>query len=220
MMATPWRLATVEQRAGRRPALLVGDSWVDLQAATRDRGGPATDGTPLDLNAMLRTWDTWLPWLNGLAASVESEGPGAAERLEPDPATLRLPFTPRQIYAAGANYYDHALEMGNKRPDKSAQEPYLFFKNLSSVIGPGEPIVLPPEVTQPDWEAELAAVIGRTARRVSADRALECVAGYTISPGRWTGCWPRAGRRSRRWAPGSCRPSSSPTRSAWRSSSG
>src|SRR5437763_983957 len=104
----------------------------------------------------------------------------AAQRPGPDPASLRLPFLPRQIYAAGANYYDHAVEMGGQRPDKSAQKPYAFFKNVSSVIGPGEPIALPPEVTQPDWEAELAAVIGRKGRRVSADRALDYVAAYSI----------------------------------------
>jgi 2,4-diketo-3-deoxy-L-fuconate hydrolase len=180
-MANPWKLATVEQRGARRPVLLVGDAWVDLGAATAERGGPRTDGAPLSLQAIVAAWDTWLPWLRDTAANVESQGPRPAERLDADPATLRLPFMPRQIYAAGANYYDHAMEMsGGQRPDKSAQEPYFFFKNLSSVIGPGEPIALPAEVTQPDWEAELAAVIGRTARRVSADRALDHVAAYTI----------------------------------------
>ena len=96
-------------------------------------------------------------------------------------ASTPAPRTANGKKDAGANYYDHAMEMsGGQRPDKSAQEPYFFFKNLSSVIGPGESIALPPEVTQPDWEAELAAVIGRTARRVSADRALDHVAAYTI----------------------------------------
>ncbi|HZU07909.1 MAG TPA: fumarylacetoacetate hydrolase family protein [Chloroflexota bacterium] len=179
-MATLFRLATVEQRGARRAALLVDDTWVDIATAAQARGGPAIGPAGLDLLGILQGWDTWLPWLRELADRVSAEAPASAERLDPDPATLRLPFMPRQIYAAGANYYDHAVEMGGQRPDKSKQEPYFFYKNLSSVIGPNEPIVIPPEVTQPDWEAELAAVIGRPARRVSADRALDYVAGYTI----------------------------------------
>ena len=178
-MATPFRLATVEQRGARRAALLVEDTWVDIAAAAQARGGPAVEGQ-LDLRAIVQAWDTWLPWLRDLAGSVGGQAPSAAERLDANPATLRLPFMPRQVYAAGANYYDHAFEMNGQRPDKTKQQPYHFFKNLSCVIGPNEPICLAPESTQTDWEAELAAVIGRTARRVSADRALDHVAGYAI----------------------------------------
>jgi 2,4-diketo-3-deoxy-L-fuconate hydrolase len=179
-MATPFRLATVEQRGARRAALLVDDTWVDLAAAAQARGGPAFEGR-LDLRGILAAWDTWLPWLRNLADSVSTQAPAAAERLDADPATLRVPFEPRQIYAAGANYYDHAAEMsGGTRPDKSQQRPYHFFKNVSSIIGPNEPIRLPPEVKQADWEAELVAVIGRTGRRVPAARALEYVAAYSI----------------------------------------
>ena len=179
-MATEFKLATVEQRGGRRAALLVDDTWVDIAAAAQARGGLARGPAALDLLGMVRQWDTWLPWLRDLANTVGSRAPAGEERLDPDPATLRLPLMPRQIYAAGANYYDHAVEMGGQRPDKSQQQPYFFYKNLSSVIGPNEPICIPPEVKQTDWEAELAAVIGRSARRVSADRALDYVAAYTI----------------------------------------
>jgi 2,4-didehydro-3-deoxy-L-rhamnonate hydrolase len=179
-MATPFRLATVEQRGAQRPALLVDDTWVDLAAAASARGGPRVEGR-LDLRAVLDAWDTWLPWLRTLADDVSRQAPSDAERLQADPASLRLPFLPRQIYAAGANYYDHAAEMsGGQRPDKTQQQPYHFFKNLSCVIGPNETIHLPPEVTQADWEAELAAVVGRTARRASAAQGLDCIAAYSI----------------------------------------
>ena len=70
--------------------------------------------------------------------------------------------------------------MGNERPDKTKQQPYHFFKNLSCVIGPNEPVKIAPESTQTDWEAELAAVIGRTVRRVQAADALPAVAAYCI----------------------------------------
>ena len=179
-MATLFKLATVEQRGGQRAALLVDDTWVDLAAAAQARGGPAVEGQ-LNLLGIVQAWDAWLPWLRTLADDVSGKAPSDAERLQPDMASLRAPFPPRQIYAAGANYYDHAAEMaGGKRPDKSKQRPYHFFKNLSCVIGPNETICMPPEVKQTDWEAELAAVIGRTVRRASADRALDCVAAYTI----------------------------------------
>jgi 2-keto-4-pentenoate hydratase/2-oxohepta-3-ene-1,7-dioic acid hydratase in catechol pathway len=177
-MATPFRLATVERQGTQRPALLVDDTWVDIAAAAA-RGGPAQPAGGLDLLAIVRDWDTWLPWLRDLAERAPG-GLSDAERLPADMASLRLPFMPRQIYAAGANYYGHAVEMGAKRPVKSEQEPFLFLKNLSSVIGPNEQVRIPPAVTQTDWEAELVAVIGRTAENVSIDDALNYVAAYTI----------------------------------------
>jgi 2-keto-4-pentenoate hydratase/2-oxohepta-3-ene-1,7-dioic acid hydratase in catechol pathway len=59
--------------------------------------------------------------------------------------------------------------------------PFFFVKTVSSVTGPFDPILLPRDAQQPDWELELAVVIGRRARHVSRDRALEYVAGYTIA---------------------------------------
>jgi 2-keto-4-pentenoate hydratase/2-oxohepta-3-ene-1,7-dioic acid hydratase in catechol pathway len=179
-MSPPFKLASVEQQGAQRAALIVEDQWVDLAAALRGReGAPAASGEP-DLLAMLRDWAAWRPWLGELAVLVASQGPRYDERLSPDPATLRLPFMPHQVWLAAANYYGHVTDMGGERPDKSKQQPLFLYKPLSSVIGPNDPIVAPPEVTQLDWEAEIAVVIGRTARRVGVDRALDYVAGYTI----------------------------------------
>src|SRR5439155_1089160 len=75
----------------------------------------------------------------------------------------------------GLNYRDHAEESGQPIPD----EPVLFAKFANSVTGPGETIVVPPAVEQPDYEAELGVMIGRDAHRVSERTALEHVAGYT-----------------------------------------
>jgi 2-keto-4-pentenoate hydratase/2-oxohepta-3-ene-1,7-dioic acid hydratase in catechol pathway len=79
-----------------------------------------------------------------------------------------------KIICVGLNYLDHIREGGFEAP----AEPLLFGKFANAVIGPGEPIVLPPEATQVDSEAELAVEIGRRGRRVSVDDALELVAGY------------------------------------------
>jgi 2-keto-4-pentenoate hydratase/2-oxohepta-3-ene-1,7-dioic acid hydratase in catechol pathway len=81
------------------------------------------------------------------------------------------------IWAVGLNYRDHAAEAGLAPP----VAPTLFAKAPNSVIRPDEPIVIPPHVAQPDYEGELAVVIGRTARDVAHADALDYVAGLTIA---------------------------------------
>jgi len=82
---------------------------------------------------------------------------------------------PGKVIGIGLNYRDHAAESGKPIPTA----PILFPKFANSVIGPGEAIVVPPETREPDYEAELGVVIGRTAYRVSQAEALSYVAGYT-----------------------------------------
>jgi 2-keto-4-pentenoate hydratase/2-oxohepta-3-ene-1,7-dioic acid hydratase in catechol pathway len=90
---------------------------------------------------------------------------------------MRSPVpTPRVVWGVGLNYREHASETGRPPPEF----PTLFMKSPSAVIGDGEPIAIPPHVTQPDYEGELAVVIGRRARDVSAADALSVVAGVTI----------------------------------------
>ena len=103
-------------------------------------------------------------------------------RFEPLKETIPLksvkllsPCVPSKIVALGLNYRDHAVELGLPLPE----EPLLFLKPPSAVIGPGETILLPPESKRVDYEAELAVVIGRKARRVSPEEALDYVLGYT-----------------------------------------
>jgi 2-keto-4-pentenoate hydratase/2-oxohepta-3-ene-1,7-dioic acid hydratase in catechol pathway len=79
-----------------------------------------------------------------------------------------------KILCTGLNYLSHIVETGREPP----AEPLLFGKFTNTVIGPGEAIVIPPEATHVDSEAELAVEIGRTGRRIPEDDALEFVAGY------------------------------------------
>ena len=81
---------------------------------------------------------------------------------------------PGKIVCVGLNYKDHAEEQGVELP----AAPLLFAKFTTSLIGPGAAIVIPPLVTQCDYEAELGVVIGATVRNVSRENALEAVAGY------------------------------------------
>ncbi len=82
---------------------------------------------------------------------------------------------PGKVVCIGMNYRDHAREIGLGLPNA----PTIFSKFSSCVIAPGEPVVMPADSTQVDYEAELAVVMGRRATRVAADRAYEYVLGYT-----------------------------------------
>ncbi|MFT3789965.1 MAG: fumarylacetoacetate hydrolase family protein [Rudaea sp.] len=81
-----------------------------------------------------------------------------------------------KIVCVGLNYVDHARETGQAPP----REPILFLKATSAIVGPNDDIVLPPDAQKGDWEVELGVVIGKEARYVPLDRALEHVAGYCI----------------------------------------
>lgn len=82
---------------------------------------------------------------------------------------------PGKLICIGLNYRDHAKESKMTLPEK----PVVFSKFSSAVIAPGEPVVIPGASQQIDYEAELAVVIGRRAKQVSADRAYDYVLGYT-----------------------------------------
>ena len=96
---------------------------------------------------------------------------------------------PGTIYCAGANYSDHVAEMAKAQnmpppvdPRTLGLKPWFFIKPpRACVVGPGARVARPPGSQKVDWEAELVAVIGKAARNVSVEKALECVAGYTIA---------------------------------------
>jgi len=101
-------------------------------------------------------------------------------------ASLRRPLSdvvllapvprPGKILGVGRNYGDHAKEVGGPVQEK----PRIFLKPSSSVAAPGHAVRIPAAVTKPDWEAELAVVIGRPAFEVTEAEALSYVAGYTV----------------------------------------
>jgi 2,4-didehydro-3-deoxy-L-rhamnonate hydrolase len=84
---------------------------------------------------------------------------------------------PGKIVCVGLNYRDHAEEQGVELP----AEPLLFAKWQTALIGPGDPIVIPPLVERCDYEAELGVVIGARVSRVSRENALEAVRGYVCA---------------------------------------
>lgn len=103
--------------------------------------------------------------------------PGAPEEIPLAEVELLPLVRPSKIVCVGLNYHDHAQEMGKPVPE----EPILFLKPPSSVIGAGDAIVLPACSERVDYEAELAIVMGRTARFVSEDDAPRHIFGFTCA---------------------------------------
>jgi 2-keto-4-pentenoate hydratase/2-oxohepta-3-ene-1,7-dioic acid hydratase in catechol pathway len=93
-------------------------------------------------------------------------------------ADVRLipPCEPGKIVCVGRNYVEHARELGNEVP----KVPLIFMKPSSSIIANGATIVLPPQSTQVEHEAELVAVIGKRGRHITAENAKKHILGYTI----------------------------------------
>ncbi|AWK09587.1 2-hydroxyhepta-2,4-diene-1,7-dioate isomerase [Streptomyces spongiicola] len=116
--------------------------------------------------------------LEVLAADpLRSAAEPTGRRLPLDDVRLLAPVTPGKIVAVGRNYADHIAELSLDTPTA----PRLFFKPPSAVVGPGEAIRYPAQSREVHYEAELAVVIGRTARGITAEQALEYVFGYTCA---------------------------------------
>jgi 2-keto-4-pentenoate hydratase/2-oxohepta-3-ene-1,7-dioic acid hydratase in catechol pathway len=156
------RLLTYKDRNGvPLPGVLIQDNVIALQGA----------GFP-DLLSVLA---------GGAEATAKIENwiyePPAEAKLPIGTVTLLAPIPrPPKFICVGLNYRDHAIESGLPIPEI----PVIFSKFSNTVIGPGAPIVLPKNSTKPDYEAELAFVIGKPGRHIPAEKWSEHVAGYTI----------------------------------------
>jgi len=140
-----------------------------------------------------------LAWIersaNGDMAALNAVLARSAEELfEFEEVRLEAPIrNPEKMIFVGLNYYDHAAESNMAVP----QVPVLFPKYANSIVGPEDDVIIPREVSQCDYEVELAVVIGKRAKRVSPEEAMDCVFGYTVvndvsardiqlSEGQWT----------------------------------
>ncbi len=102
---------------------------------------------------------------------------GSGQAFALDQVTFLPPVSPGTVVGLALNFADHATELALDQPE----EPTLFFKPVSSLIGHLAPIHYPPGAAFVHYEAELAVVIGKSARRISAGHALDVVAGYTVA---------------------------------------
>ena len=136
----------------------------------------------LDAQGVLRDLSQVVDDIAGNALTNESLD--HLRTLDPD-ALLKVDGTPRlgapvgrigKIICVGLNYADHAAESGQPVP----QQPVIFMKATSAVVGAFDDVVIPPGSEKADWEVELGVVIGDTARNVPREDALDHVAGYLI----------------------------------------
>src|SRR6185312_11803903 len=162
-------------------ALLIDEQLYDL-AALRGAGIKIGDGWSEDgASALLAGWKRHAPELkSGMAEAEKFVRAGKLKALNRATIKVLAPFRPERIFCAASNFIEHANEMGTVLAAKAESKPYMFLKLRNTVIGPGDEILMPPETSQLDWEIELAAVIGAPGRRISAERALEHVAAYSI----------------------------------------
>lgn len=176
-----YAIASFRGSDGPHPALVL-DGQIFPLAGLRQRCAPGpTLGPEASVAAMLGNWSGETGALDALAAvAAQRLAAGTLDMTGVDAATLAAPFRPARIFCAASNYIEHANEMGTVLAAKAQSRPYMFLKTFSSVIGPEETVIIPPETQQADWEVELAAVIGRRARRISPEQALDHVAGYTV----------------------------------------
>jgi 2-keto-4-pentenoate hydratase/2-oxohepta-3-ene-1,7-dioic acid hydratase in catechol pathway len=111
---------------------------------------------------------------------IEGDIFGEYRRLEAEipleSVKLLAPSQPSKIVCIGRNYSEHAKELGNEVP----QVPLIFMKPPSSIINPGDTIILPPQSKQVEHEAELVAVIGKRGRNIPPEQAKDHILGYTI----------------------------------------
>jgi 2-keto-4-pentenoate hydratase/2-oxohepta-3-ene-1,7-dioic acid hydratase in catechol pathway len=157
------RLATIQTGAGPRAAVLHGEDYVDLHASD-----PAL---PASVRALLEAGP------EALRAAALAPGLTKVVAYRADQVQLLAPIPdPHKIVCLGLNYRDHAAEGGAPVP----KEPILFSKYATALIGPGQPIVLPPVSKEVDFEAELVIVIGKRGRNLTPALAPGFVAGYTI----------------------------------------
>ena len=229
------------------PAMVVGEDVYAIADLGLEGGGGSR--LPTARLSMIDVFDLW--------SEILSELHRATERLDKIPSVRRdslatlPPMMPRQIVCAGANYRKHVVDIlidhpgSGSDPSWSLEErrrraerimdhraakgqPFAFIKAQSAVLSPYADLTLPADSVEMDWELELGVVIGKPARRISRERAMDYVAGYVVSndisardhisrpdfpnlvsipP------LPSSARAFCPWVPPSCRQSSSPIRS-------
>lgn len=190
------KLVSYESKKQLRVGVVEGEFLVDVEIAldliakrrsansklnaavrtVRKAGAP-----PRDLIELLGRGPRYRESLSAITQSL-AEDPGSTKSprglfVALASARLRAPITrPSKITCVGLNYADHAREQGTEPPSS----PIFFLKSVNTICGPGDPVRLPADSIQVDYEAEFAVVIGRGGRNIPEEKAYEHVAGYLI----------------------------------------
>jgi len=146
---------------------------VNLGEASRSAGEPA----PADLLELIRVWPEERNRLQGLVGSAPAHARLRREDVSLAPPVLR----PGKLLCLAGNYRAHIVESGfDAVTEQDVITPQMFLKPATCLIGDGGEVTLSAANVRVGWEAELAVVIGRTARRVGPEAAMDHVFGYTI----------------------------------------
>lgn len=188
------RLVTYQHEGQTRTGALLGESVVDLNRAYRAALRHLGNANELAV-ADLRLPIDMVSLLNGGEASLSAAGRAVAfvqERLAADDTTLGSQgvlyalehvvllapvLRPGKLVCLGLNYREHAAESGMAVPEY----PVLFHKVAASLVGQGQPIIIPRVSDKIDYEAELAVIIGKRGKHIAEDDALSYVAGYAAA---------------------------------------
>ena len=187
MNGTPFKLGTFAKNGGGSfAAIVLGNDAFDLAAAAAAaRKGSLSSAASID--GLLQNWDANFPVLQEIAAFIQKQGSSGATKL----ASLRpLPpvARPGKMFYAAQNFQEHVDEMiragmtpagGPKfTGEKATSHPYLFLKAPSTLAGAYDDIEIPRGMKKIDWEAEIALAIGKRGKHITAERALDHVAGF------------------------------------------
>jgi 2-keto-4-pentenoate hydratase/2-oxohepta-3-ene-1,7-dioic acid hydratase in catechol pathway len=197
----PFKLGTFEDGGKNYLGLVLDDSLVvDIAQANQALDG-AKASIPATMTELIVAYDGLRDRLHAIARAAASM-PDAAYVKDVSTVDIRPPMRPHVIYNAASNYSLHAREMARRndpqaepdlRPapdpipgiwereaDDPRQNPYMFLKLPNTIIADGEPIRIPPERFNLDWECELAVVVSKPASRVAVADAEDYIFGYTL----------------------------------------
>jgi 2-keto-4-pentenoate hydratase/2-oxohepta-3-ene-1,7-dioic acid hydratase in catechol pathway len=156
------RLLTFELDGERRTGARAGESIIDLSRADAS--------IPSDMRSLLEGGE---PVLDAARQAVEA----GAHAVQAGDVRVVAPISdPEKVICIGLNYADHAAECGAELPP----EPIVFSKYASAIVGPGDPVEIPPTSQKVDYEVEIVAVIGKGGRNIPESEALSHVVGYTV----------------------------------------
>lgn len=166
-----WALASVDSPRGPVACIETAAGLHALAPSLARVGGDARD-----VAGLFADWQGNTALIERAVARLDP-----AHRVEDGPRLSPLLY-PGKVLCAGANYYRHLEEMGVPDLRKEAQRLFFFFKPArNAVVGEGATVHLPLDTQAMDWEVELAVVIGKPARAVTAEEAMDHVAGYTVA---------------------------------------
>lgn len=184
---TPFKLATFEARKTPRVGMLLNDRMLDLSGANayvaKEASLPVVK-LPTEMRELIEQYPVASKRMYQIANYLKDKKVDGQPFAFPlDKVSIKAPIKyPWNLLNMAANYWTHAKEMGvNKDVNQDRDDPYIFAKSpRSCIVDPGTPFYIPPGRDRIDWEGELAVIIGKPAFRVSKEKALDHVFGYSI----------------------------------------